>query len=958
MPVGEYICKWHSSIKAVSLGRCFVVVATFCIFVARGYALDPTTPLRNYGRQGWNFENGLPQNTVQALAQSADGFLWIGTEAGLVRFDGVRFVVFDKNSTPAFPGNDIQSLVTTPDGALWIVTNAGTFRWQGGVLAAVKSEDNIPKDVAVKLANRSEHQNPTATLIGDYAVVTTNSVVEIARAKPNSSRASNAVARLAIGKDLPAGVKITVLLADREGALWIGTSAGLVRWVKGTVDRFPVVDLLATRTVLSLSEDREGDLWVGTEADGLQVLRDRLFTEVSSQQGLPSDHISTVMEGERGSMWVGTQDEGLVSIARDATGDWHAFRALNVLKGLSSNVILSMAAAANGDLWVGTPDGLNRISGSRVQVFTSADGLPDDLIRSLYTDADGSLWIGTRRGLTHWFAQKGELKGKPDAAHTETFTHLNGLGSDLLGAITRDNKGDLWVATLAGLSRLHHGAIENFTTANGLPDNIVTALLPLPDGMLLAGTQSHGWSLWNSREFSPVMVGGQKDSIHAILDDQLGHLWFATSGGIARCDRSKNEDAQSICTNWMEYGTADGLPSRETATNSHPAAWRSSDGLLWFATPRGLVEVDPAHFPANALPPPVVLEGFQVDDVAQPLTRDGSTIKISPGRAHFEFDYAGLSLMAPNRVSYRFMLEGFDRGWTQAGGRRAAYYTNIPPGHYTFRVQATNNNGVWNTEGAALQFDLQPHYYQTAWFKVLMLAAAVILIAAVWRQRLRQSEKEFRAVLAERTRIAREIHDTLAQGYVGVSVQLEVLSELLRKCKEAEAMSQLNKIREYVREGLSDARQSIWGLRTQDTTENTLPVRLRRIADAANEDNLSASFSLHGAYRVLDPKTESEMLRIAQEAINNVKRHSGANTVQIQLEYRLNEVELIVQDNGKGVASDSSSGPSSGHFGIAGMRERATEIQGTLRVESVAGMGTTVRLSVPAATLREEAKQS
>ncbi|MDR3737704.1 MAG: two-component regulator propeller domain-containing protein, partial [Terracidiphilus sp.] len=328
-------------------------------------------------------------------------------------------------------------------------------------------------------------------------------------------------------------------------------------------------------------------------------------------------------------------------------------------------MILSLAAAPNGDVWVGTPDGLNRIHGNSVATFTSIDGLPDDFIRSLLIDGDGSLWIGTRRGLTHW---KTKGNGAPSAASMKTYTHANGLGSDLVGAMARDAKGDLWVATLAGLSRLHDGAISNFTTANGLSSNVVTALLPRGDGALLVGTQDRGWNVWDGRKFSAATHNGiEQASIHTILADGGGHLWFATGNGIARCDYGARSGGNSTAEyeHWMEFGAADGLHSRETATNSHPSAWRSADGSLWFATPKGLVEVDAAHFPVNKTPPPVVLERFQVDDVSQPLYGANPLLKVQAGHVRFEFDYAGLSFVAPLKVRYRYMLEGFDHGWTE-----------------------------------------------------------------------------------------------------------------------------------------------------------------------------------------------------------------------------------------------------------------------------------------------------
>ena len=360
------------------------------------------------------------------------------------------------------------------------------------------------------------------------------------------------------------------------------------------------------------------------------------------------------------------------------------------------------------------------------------------------------------------------------------------------------------------------------------------------------------------------------------------------------------------------------------------------------------MEVDPAHFPVNTVEPPVAVERLVVDDVDQPLLGSDSPPKIAAGHVHFEFDYAGLSFTAPLKVRYRYRLDGFDRDWTNADTRRAAYYTNIPPGRYTFHVQAANNDGVWNTAGAAISFDLLPHFYQTLWFYAILLLALGASILLLMRVRLRAAQHEFQAVLGERSRIAREIHDTLAQGYVGISVQLEMLAELLRQHRVEAAEEQLNKTRGYVREGLADARQSIWALRTSDADEATLPVRLRRLAEAAGGDGLTAEFGVFGAYRPLAPGTEREILRIAQEAIHNVKKHADAHKLSVQLRYEPVAIELEVSDDGKGGAADQRDTPAQGGFGLTGMRERAAAIRGALEVNSEAGKGTTVRLRVPA----------
>lgn len=971
------------------------------------WALDSSTALTSYARQTWVMENGLPQNTVTALLQTQDGFIWLGTEAGLVRFDGNSFQVYDRNSEAAMPGNDICCLLEGPNGALWVGTSEGLARGQQGKFRAYSMRDGLPSNGIRALARTSDGQllaytdQGTARLSGDKFVtqaagssganlpgtVATSGSGAIWMGSPMSPEAAaslwkrideqaglqkesvefntvlgpdqrvfasrnllvvthgdRVITQLRAGKELP-GSRIQTLLVDRQNALWIGTNRGLARLVAGKLQAFPATDLLGSESVLSLLEDREGNLWVGSESGGLHILRDQRFKTIGTREGLNSDSITAIVEDHAANLWIGTQGAGLNVIPSGgmAAGKVRTFTLQN---GLMSDVILALAAAPNGDLWVGTPDGLNRIRGNRVDAITSAEGLPDDFIRSLLVDTDGSLWIGTRRGLVHW-------NGAADL-HTQTgmqvLTQANGLGSNTVGALERDAKGDLWVATFAGLSRLHNGQITNFTTANGLSSNVLTALLPRNNGALLIGTQDHGLNIWDGGKFTPVTGAGlDQVTIHAILDDRNGHLWFATDSGIARCDCV---DAKQGLSHWIEFGTADGLRSRETTANSHPSAVRTADGHLWFATPRGVVEVDPLHFPVNTVAPPVVVERFAVDDrdmkdLDHPAGT-GSGPQISAGHVHFQFEYAGLSFTAPLKVRYRYRLEGFDNNWTDAGARRTAYYTNIPPGRYTFRVQAANNDGLWNTTGASFSFELRPHFYQTIWFYLLLLTAVALVIFLLLKRRLRLAEREFQAVLGERSRIAREIHDTLAQGYVGISVQLEMLSELLRQQKVDAAAKQLDVTRGYVREGLSDARQSIWALRTQDSGETTLPVKIGRLAESAGGGALTSQFNVFGAYRPLDAEKEREILRIAQEAIHNVKKHSGASELSVHLRYDPAMVELEVRDDGVGGARDRKASTLHGGFGMTGMRERAATLGGKLEVTSIEGEGTTVRLRVPA----------
>jgi ligand-binding sensor domain-containing protein/signal transduction histidine kinase len=941
--------------SSASLAGCLLAFLFGCAEIA--LSLEPTTPLADYGRQTWLTENGLPQNTVQALAQTRDGFVWLGTEAGLVRFDGNSFVIFDQNSKPALPGNDVRCLFAGIDGALWIGTGDGLARFQDGAVTTFTTGNGLPSNSIRALQQGREGMVNVSTQNGSVAItgsqvtpllvgwndeprplfhvqLSNKTDVSVHPTAVNIVEKDHPQRIFVVGKDIP-GTRIQTAYADREDGLWIGTNRGLVRWTENKLDRFPVTDPLASASILTFMEDREGNLWVGTETDGLHIIRDDRFRTLGTRDGLSSDATTTVVENNDGTLFVGTSGNGLDVLTRTGASITKV-KTFQVKDGLSSDVILSLAAAPNGDLWVGTPDGLNHIRKGVITSYTSADGLPDDFIRSLLVDADGSLWIGTRRGLAHWPA---------GGAHIDTFTQATGLGSDLVGAMARDVHGDLWVSTLAGLSRLQgtsRPVISNFTTTNGLSSNVITALLPRNNGTLLIGTQGHGWNIWDGHGFSPVEKSGlNRKTVHAILDDERGHLWFATENGIARCDC----DIAGGCSHWMEFGPADGLRGRAMATNSHPSAWRSRDGWLWFATPKGLVAANPAHFPVNTLPPPVALVRFAADDIDQPLHGIG-TLKLPAGNNHFQFDYAGLSFTAPQKVRYRYMLEGFDHQWTEAGARRSAYYTNFPPGNYTFRVQASNNDGVWNTEGAAFSFTLRPHFYQTIWFYILLAAVVAGVVVLLLRLRLLRVEREFRAVLAERNRIAREVHDTLAQGYVGVSVQLEVLSELLRNNKMANAINHLDSTRQNVREGLAEARQSVWALRSQDSGENTLPVKLRRATELANGHGIEATFSLYGAYRAMPPGMEREFLRVGQEAIHNVKKHAGATHLSVQLDYGPAEVVLWVRDDGRGFEMGDGYVAPPGHFGMTGMRERAEAIGGTLEVTSEPGIGTTVRLQV------------
>jgi signal transduction histidine kinase/ligand-binding sensor domain-containing protein len=938
----------------------------------------------NLGHQSWTTENGLPQSSVHAIFQSRDGYIWIATEGGIARFNGIDFKAFNHENTPAIlsddttsfaetsnalwigttdgllqlasgtflrfttreglPANDIRSLIATKDGTLYVLTGNGLALYNGKTFEPIST----PPLNAISLGDNNlwlatnsgalQLQQNSATALTLPFPASSEPVQSLGRLPDHTPWLRTATTitllnnghphTLQAGRDLP-GTRIESFLVDSHGTLWIGTNHGLVS-LDGTSAQPQIQPALATDSILSLLEDREGNLWIGTDTAGLHILRQQSFRTIPALAG----HVITaVTQTSDGAIWTGTNGDGLDRWQNNAT---HHF---STKDGLRSEIILALAPDSNNGIWVGTPDGLNHIQGNDVETYTSAEGLPDDLIRSILVASDGTLWIGTRRGLAHWH----------DKTFT-TYTTANGLPSNLIGTLLQPrNTTDLWIATLEGLSRLHDGAITSYTTANGLSGNVITSLYDDPQSTLWIGTKGNGLSFYRTSRFSSLHTSSLPQSINSILGDNNGNLWLSADRGIARVPRSQLLACASFPSCDLRiniYGRTDGMPTEETSTIGHPASWKTTDGQLWFATRNGVAVTDPANLPQSSTAPPVVIEHFTIDDTELPSTKP-----IPPGHNRFVFQYAGLSYAAPSRIRYRYILEGLDKQWTEAGTRRTAYYTNLPAGRYTFRVQAAGSDGIWNQNGAQLAFSVRPPFYRTSWFLLLSLAILGAIGYLLYRLRLRRLQSQFEAVLAERNRMAREIHDTLAQSFAGVSVQLELVSQLLAHSRPSAASQQLDHTRAYVREGLAEARRSIWDLRAI-TAQNTLPTRLTHLVEQARTPSLSIRLDIGGTYRELPSSVESEVLRIAQEALTNIQRHANATEVNVSLRYESTNLHFSITDNGSGFNPTLVSHPSNGHFGLQGMRERAAQIDAQLNIESAPNHGTTITLDVPISPMK------
>ncbi|MEO6805828.1 MAG: two-component regulator propeller domain-containing protein [Edaphobacter sp.] len=951
--------------------------------------------------QSWSTDEGLPQNSVHAILQTHDGFLWAATEGGLARFDGLSFQVFQQSNESAFTSDDVSCLAEDRNEALWIGTANGLLRESGGLFERFGLDSGLPSATILSVAvdddssvlvltpkgvARVDHGKVTALQVpeneavlaisraadGSVWLATANNLLlyknnELHRERSISMPSSAGITGLAVvpsqqavwlgsvrdvtllqngsrhtwsvDRELP-GTRIQSLSSDSHGVVWIGTNRGLVSIDAASRAVRPVAGVGST-SVLSTMEDRDGDRWVGTETSGIEVLRLQSFRSVPA---IADRSITAIVETTDGAIWLGTKEDGLWRV-RSGVVDWPA-----ISSKLASLVILALAPGNHGDLWVGTPDGLNHVDGGTVRTYTSANGLPDDFIRSLLVQPDGTVWAGTRRGLVALNGVSGDV--------LTIYTHQDGLQSDSIGALllpTISRPGeparaetagdDLWVATFNGLSRLRNGHITAFTKASGFPESIVTALARDDSGALWIGTKGDGLSRYLNGAFTTFRQAGLPKNIDSIVPDGQGRLWMGTEHGVAEVSTAAlNECGTDMrCTVPMSrYGYLDGLPSEDLAANGHPASWKMKNGELWFATPRGVAIVDPSRIGKNPVAPPVAIERFLVDDVEIPLTE--KNIRIAPGNARVTIAYAGLSFRAPSQIGFRYMLEGFDQHWTAVGSRRAAYYTNLPPGSYRFRVQAASSDGLWNGASADISFTVERPYYRRWWFYLLILIVVGGLILLLHRLRLRRLQREFNMVLAERNRMAREIHDTLAQDFVGVSLQLEMVAQTLTRGDLPTARGQIDATRTLVREGLEDARQSIWELRAV-SAKDSLPTRLSRIVKRAGERGLKAECRVGGTYRPLPPQREEEVLRIAQEAVSNVLRHAGASTLSVDLHYSSKSLRLRIEDDGCGfdVAAASTTGD---HFGLKGMQERAAMINGRMQVESLTGKGTSMTIDV------------
>ncbi len=787
-------------------------------------SLDPSRPIRQYIHQTWQTAQGLPQNSVLAIAQTPDGYLWLGTEEGLVRFDGVRFTIFDKHSS-GLQTNQVQVLYVDAKGNLWIGTNGGGLGCLSHGKFFVYDEANgFPNQPihalyedrqgslwigtdgggVLRLENGKFRAFTTADGLADNAVFSISGDAEGALwigTHHGLSKLSNGQFSTVGAKEGLTGDYIRSLVVGRHGVLWVGTNDGLCRLTSQGVTRFTTADGLATNTIYSLYEDGAGTLWIGTGNGGLNRLANGKIDSYTQKDGLLGQEVFSILEDREGSLWIGTGGGGLNCLRRGS------FITFSKADGLISDMILPVYQDREGTLWLGSDQGLMRWNNGQITAYTTRQGLPDNLVFSLSQDRQGSMWAGTRRGLARL------NNGKITA-----FTDKDGLPSDFIVCTYVDHEGDLWIGTRGGLSRFDGHGFVTYTTKDGLSNNFVLSLFEDKHGTLWIGTSGGGLNEFKNGVFraytarnglsSDVIFsiygepdgtiwlanggglnrlrngkitsytaakGMYEDLIFNILDDRLGHLWLSSNKGVIELNKKQLDDfadgrVQSLTP--TVYGIADGMRSRECNGGFQPAGWRAKDGRLYFPTTAGLAMVNPSNLFNSDVPPKVVIESVLVDN--KPVAADKPLV-IPPGKGQLEFEFTAPSSIAPDKIQFRYMLEGFDKDWTQAGTRRVAYYTNIPHGEYRFRVRA-GIDGMWSANGPAVSLTLQPYFYQTLTFTIFIGIATVSLCVAAYRLRvdqLKMREQKLVELVSERTSALQESETQLRRSRDELELRVE-----------------------------------------------------------------------------------------------------------------------------------------------------------------------------------------
>lgn len=964
----------------------------------------------------WGTEAGLPQNTVSVILQTRDGYLWLGTQAGLARFDGVRFKVY--GLAEGLPSVQVRALYEDNQGSLWIGTyGGGLSRWRDGKMETFTVEHGLSDINVTALAGDSTGRIWIGTSTG-LSLWQNGRFIQ-----------DEALAGLGRGP-------IRTLLRDRHNATWISAAEGLFEFKGGRLTETTGPPGDEKFSPYCLLEDRDGNLWAGIGNGKLLCRRNGVWAKYDEVAGVPYAYVTSLAEGADGTIWAGSLDAGLYYFKAER------FHAITKQAGLSGNDIRSLLADREGNLWVGTRSaGLNRLVRRKLSVSGPAQGLAHDFVRGVAETADGLLWVATTGGGLYrgspealamfgdehirfyatvesvlatrdgslWWGGSGALfqwkEGKLAASYTRT--NQPWLGDVAVTALCEDERGGLWIGTArggllhlrngefipfagrvargavtslaqatdgalwigsiaGGLSRVRDGGVENFSTANGFPSNHIRTLHLDREGTLWIGTGGAGLVRWKQGRMDSFTTrqGLGDDTVSQILEDDDGHLWLGCNRGIFRFQKAELEELANGKATFVHsrvYGSTDGMPADECASGFSPAGLKMKSGQLCFSTIKGLVIIDPRQQEIDTQPPLVLLEEVMVDRQSQRIrprtesTDDVDTppfaITIAPGPREIDFYYTGLNFAAPEKVQFRFRLDGWDHDWVEAGARRVAYYQRLPPRKYIFRVLASNADGVWSEPGAALTVTVEPYLWETGWFLVAgglsvigLLAGTVYTVARRnYKRRLAQLETQH-AIERERLRISQDMHDDIGSILTRVSILSDVGQS---QADGPTAPKQFERIGSQVRAAVVALDEIVWATNPKDDNLPRFAEYVGRFADECFENTSVRCWQEMPTdlpKLPLRSDVRHNVFLAVKEALNNVLKHSGATEVWLRLELVDAQVALEIEDNGHGF--DPATVTPGGN-GLGNMKSRLAECGGNAELTSSPGHGVKIRFVFP-----------
>jgi signal transduction histidine kinase/ligand-binding sensor domain-containing protein len=961
--------------------------------------------------EAFTADNGLPQNVIRGIHQTPDGYLWIATFDGLARFDGVRFTIFNKSTVPGLTTNRFGMMIGTPDGDLWMATEAsGVTRYHRGSFETYGASEGIPGNIV---------RGITSDEAGHVWILTQDAIAEWndaarrfatvqdqspARYEPlvwdntgfwtaEQSRVLCFMKGKSISYPLPEwlpGKSIWGVASDQTGTIWIETVDGKQASISvdGKASRLSSADpftaytdhqghiwkirigLRLTRSIeelssarasvrasgptsgpakftrfVSLYEDREQNIWLGSEGQGLLRFQPQSIHVYSKEQGLIDRNIYPIYQDHFGAIWLGAWQSG---VSRFANGK---FTNYVISDDLPVHLATSVVEDRQGTIWVSTHAGVSAFRGGKFERAAQPSFPPGTIVQAMFQDRQGTLWFGTSTGLV-------SLK---DGA-TKLLTMKDGLATDDVRVFAEGPDGELWIGGYGGLTRMQNGQFTRWTESNGLPSNNVRALYIDSDEVVWIGTYDGGLGRLQDGKIVRYTVrqGMFNDGVFQILEDSHGNFWMGSNRGIYRVSkRELNEFAegkQSYVTS-VPYGKNDGMLNVECNGGYFPSGIRAEDGTLWFPTQDGVAVVDPDAVSINPEPPTVVIEGFTVD---QAPVRLDQPIQVKAGRHNLEVQYTALSFIKSEQIHFKYHLEGLDSEWTDAGARRTAYYSHVPPGAYKFRVIAENSDGVWNQEGKSVEFTVAAPFYQTWWFQAMMLLAAGAIVFAAWRARILQLQRAHAAEQAfsrqliasqenERKRIAAELHDSLGQRLVVIKnlALFAVRAKNGAPTTENETQTLLE-ISEEASSAISETREISYNLRPFQLDRLGLTKAIEAMARKVSAGSgVPIATKLDNIDDALPEDLRINFYRIVQESLNNIMKHSNATEAEVTVKRNNENVVLTVSDNGRGIASPARNSTASyGGFGLTGMAERASLLGGEFKVRSGTDRGTMLTVEI------------